>query len=76
MNLTDIDDSILAALSTVGADTVSTLRGRTAYRHLDARSQATAHTAALKKLAARGLVRRLDNQKPIAWLRVARPDAP
>ena len=70
-----IEQSILDCLSTQGADTVATLRGRTAYAHFDARSQATIHTALLKKMEARGLVRRLDNQKPIAWLRVDTPQA-
>lgn len=73
--MSEIEQSILDCLSTNGADTVSALRGRTAYAHFDARSQATVHTALLKKLEARGLVRRLDNEKPIAWLRVDAPRA-
>lgn len=68
-----IEQSILDCLSATGAETVSALRDRTAYAHYNARSQSTLHTAVLKQLEARGLVRRLDDQKPIAWLRVDAP---
>jgi phage head maturation protease len=67
--LTEYDKKILAALDTRGAFTTSQVAAKVApmFGH-NKRTHSGAVRSWLLRLEAAGLVKRLDNQKPVCWL--------
>lgn len=71
MQLTDYEQKVLAALSTDGGFLTGDVASRVMFViSPNSRKQSAAVRALLVGLERKGLVRRMDDQKPVCWVKV------